>query len=245
MDGIFISQHKFKHYKNIIIHYIGQETHAFISQISDIFSYLVIENYEEIILNRLIFLNYFYFDKHEKDTVLEICLELLYDEATASEVSRQQIISKIFEEYLSTHKTIILDGFINFRLKKYLEYLNPILDTAVNQFIIEREYIEFISLLKIYINSESSSAQAVHLIYNNEQQSVLLDEDKNIIDCEKDMFKAKYLSDITFSANDYVLNTLLNILPQKIYIYVSDSSIDEFIHTLQLVFEDRIKICTQ
>lgn len=55
---------------------------------------------------------------------------------------------------------------------------------------------------------------------------------------------AKFLSDITFSSNDYLLNTLLDLLPKNIYIHVQDNSNDEFIHTLSLIFESRIHLCT-
>ena len=103
--------------------------------------------------------------------------------------------------------------------------------------------MEFVSLLKLYINSQTSTCNIVHLIYSNET-SILLDEDKNIINMDSDFFKAKFLSDISFSSNDYALNTLLTLLPKKIYIHLIDNCIDEFIHTLSLIFESRVEICT-
>ena len=72
----------------------------------------------------------------------------------------------------------------------------------------------------------------------------MLDENKNIISPDKDIFKAKYLSDISFSANDYTLNSLLSLIPNKIYIHLIDNTVDEFIQTLELVFENRINLCT-
>ena len=121
--------------------------------------------------------------------------------------------------------------------------LENIVDEAVNTFIIEKEYLEFVSLLKMYINSQNSNCEIVHLIYNNEN-SILLDENKNIINISDDIFKAKYLSDITFSSNDYALNSLLTLIPKKIYIHLIDSVIDEFIQTIGLIFENRTEICT-
>ena len=109
--------------------------------------------------------------------------------------------------------------------------------------MIEKEYFEFVSLLKMYINSQNCNCEIVHLIYNNEN-SMLLDENKKVINVADDIFKAKYLSDITFSSNDYALNSLLTLLPKKIYIHLIDNVVDEFIHTLGLIFEDRIEICT-
>ena len=55
---------------------------------------------------------------------------------------------------------------------------------------------------------------------------------------------AKFLSDIIFSENDYALNTLLTLLPQRIEIHLLDSE-DEFIKTVKLIFEDRVYICRE
>ena len=48
---------------------------------------------------------------------------------------------------------------------------------------------------------------------------------------------------LSLSSNDYTLNSLLNLLPKKIYIHLIDQQIDEFINTLQLIFENRVSIC--
>ena len=235
------SINEFTHYKNIIIHCKDEKSDKFISTVSELLSFLVIENYENQLLKRLIFSNYFYFDSQERSAVLDIALNLLLESDVDFKDNRQTILYNAFYNYLLDNNKIILDGFINFRLKKYLTFLNCIIDDAVNYFIVEREYWEFISLLKVYINSEAPSMEKVHLIYNN-SESLLLDENKNTIKINKDVFNTKYLSDITFSSNDYTLNTLLNIVPKKIYIHLSDGIYDEFINTIQLVFEDRVEI---
>ena len=116
------------------------------------------------------------------------------------------------------------------------------LDIAVNKFIIEREYLEFISLLRIYINSHSSGINLVSLYYNSSKPA-LFDENNNVIDINDDLFDMKYMSDISFSSNDYILNALLTLIPKKIIVHLADSSIDEFINTLSLIFENRITIC--
>ena len=98
------------------------------------------------------------------------------------------------------------------------------------------------SVLKLYINSQNNNSNIVHLIYKD-SDSILLDENKNIILNSEELFNAKYLSDISFSSNDIALNSLLTLLPKKIYIHLIDNKIDEFINTLQLIFENRVSIC--
>ena len=128
-------------------------------------------------------------------------------------------------------------------MKKYFEILDDVVNQAVNSFIVEKEYYEFISLLKLYINSQGNNCDIIHLIYSK-NESLLLDENKNIINVSDDIFNAKYLSDITFSSNDYALNSLLNLLPKKLYIHLIDNYVDEFINTLRLIFENRVNLCT-
>ena len=61
IDKVCISTNQFKNYKNIIIHYTGNDVSAFIHEISCILSCFVIDEIEESILKRLILKNYFYF----------------------------------------------------------------------------------------------------------------------------------------------------------------------------------------
>jgi len=126
-------------------------------------------------------------------------------------------------------------------LTDYIKILDNLVDISVNKFVIDREYSEFIDLLKVYINSKDYGSDIVHLIYND-AESILLDKYKNIINLDNHILNSKYLSDITFSSNDYALNTLLTLLPQIIYIHIIDME-DEFINTLKLIFENRIYIC--
>lgn len=243
IEPVYISSNEFKNYKNIIVHYRGNDDKKFIHEISCILSCLVIDELEETFLKKIILKNYFYFNYNERKHILDMCFDIFADDFNTYFDKKYNCLINDFENYLTTNKSIILTGFINFRIKDYMSIIENAVDEAVNSFIIEKEYLEFVSLLKMYINSQSCNCKIVHLIYNSEN-SILLDENKNIIDISDDIFKAKYLSDITFSSNDYALNSLLTLIPKKIYIHLIDNVVDEFIHTLGLIFEDRVEICT-
>ena len=137
---------------------------------------------------------------------------------------------------------MLLEGFITFRIKDYIDILDNAVDFSVSQFVINREYTEFIDLLKIYINSHQINCNLVHLVYVN-NESLLLDEEKNIISLTKNNLDTKFLSDITFSSNDYALNSLLTLLPKKIIIHLINPE-DDFINTIKSIFGDRVTICT-
>ena len=242
LDSLYVSKSKFKVYNNFIIHYTGNDLDSFYNIFSRILSDVIVEFYEKDIIKRFINSNYFYFTNIEQRKIFDIACNYLYSgDLKESCIRKDSIIISCFE-YFSNNKSVILDGFVNFRLSDYLKMLDYIVDMAVNKFVIDREYTEFIELLKCYINSKECDSQCVHLIYQN-KESILLDESKKIIDLNDSILNSKYLSDITFSSNDYTLNTLLTLLPKKIYIHLVDNIEDEFINTLKLIFDDKIYIC--
>lgn len=243
INNVYYCTKKFKNYKNVIIHYVGPYTSVFEHKLSDILTNCIILFYEEKLIERLINYNYFYFDSYEKAKIKEDCLNLLNDDDISDFYFRKDSLWLCVYNYLHEYKQVILQGFVDFRLPSYIKSLDYATDISVNKFIIEKEYNEFIELLKLYIHSKSSSNHIVHLIYFN-KDSILLDENKNIIPISEQNFDAKYLSDISFSSNDYTLNTLLNIIPKEIHLHLISNEDDEFIHTLKLIFENRIFTCT-
>lgn len=202
------------------------------------FTDLIIHFYEENILRNILEKNYFYFSHDEQLEILDICYIMLHDED--SHHKKDLIFLSVFD-YIQNNSFMNLKGFIQFRLKDYIEILDYLVDLAVNNFIINREYLRFIDLLQDYICSSDSKIDIAHLIYLG-TESVLLDDSNNLIPIDEHIFDAKYLSDISFSTNDFVLNTLLNLLPKKLYIHILDKE-DEFIYTLEKIFKNRIVIC--
>lgn len=245
LDDVYFSCKKFKIYYNIIIHFKGKNENLFFEETSKILATFIIDLFEEKIIQNLIKSEYFYFDTNEQKQIANITFEDLYnnEESVYSFDKRYNLIYNSCLEYLLSNNSLVLKGFITFRLKNYLETILEQVDKSVNKFIVQKEYTEFISLLRMYVNSEESNCSLIHLIYRN-YKPILLDENKNLIKIDDNISNLKYLSDISFSTNDFALNTLLNIIPKKIYIHLIDSNKDEFINTIKLIFENRAIFCT-
>ena len=242
LENIYFVSKEFKSYKNVIIHYTGNSLSTFLGLLSDILTDCILLFYEPVLLRRLLNFNYFYFDDFEKKLIEENCYEhIILEENNTLKYRREEIWINTLH-YITNHKSMILDGFVNFCLENYYNTLEEIIDYSVNKYIVEKEYTEFINLLKLYIESKDAFCSVIYLIYTN-GESILLNQDKKIISLEDNIFNAKYLSDISFSSNDYALNALLTLLPKKIEIHLIGYE-DEFINTLKLIFGMRISICT-
>lgn len=230
---------KFKIYNNFIVHYTGENLEEFYKILGNIITDTIIKFYEIHIIRRILGFNYFYFDEFERNKIEEVCIESLKNNKFKN---RNKTICNKIQKYLKKNKSMILDGFVTFRIKEYIEKIDELVDEGVNKYIVEKEYSEFISLLKMYVNSKEPETEEIHLIYTN-GESILLDKNKDIITIANNSFNAKYLSDITFSSNDFALNALLSLLPKKINVHLITKK-DEFIDTLCLIFEEKVYMCT-
>ena len=251
LKDVYFSCHKFSIYNNIFVHYKGTDENLFFSTISNILSFLVLDIYEDSITRNILQKEYFYFDKFEQSVVLDKLYENRLESIEAFEIKENILFEAFYAFFKNCESNICcklyLKGFITFRLKDYIDELEAEIDSSVNQYLIEKEYQEFVSLLKVYINSEGYNSDFVHLIYRNSSKnvdSILLDKNRNVIDTSINLLGAKYLSDISFSSSDMILNTLLNLLPRRIFIHLADADDeDEFVCTLEAIFEDRVALC--
>ena len=237
-SNIYYCSKTFKIYENVILHYKEDKIEEFKKIVSDLLTNTIMKFYQETIIKRIINVNYFYFDYFERNIIYEECKELLKQD---EEEIRKSIFAGI-KKYVNENKNIVLEGVANCRLSDYIKILDNIVDIAVNKYIIEKEYKEFIGLLKVYVDSTPTKTELLHLIYIN-GESILLDQDKKTIQVDSNINNAKYLSDISFSSNDIALNTLLSLLPQKVQIHLITKE-DEFINTLKSIFDNRVEICT-
>jgi len=232
LENVYYSENRFKYFRNIIIHYTGQEDDAFFYEISNLLTECVFLFYKNKLISHILNYHYFYFDVSEREEIASLCIDAPED---------FHIVWARFLTYLLEHKSIVLDGFVNFRLGDYQSKLEERLDTCVSQYVVNREYTEFIDLLHMYIHSKPAETDMLHLIYAN-GESVLVDKHKKVVSISDNTFSAKYMSDISFSSNDFALNTLLTLLPEHLEIHLIDAE-DEFIQTLLLIFDGRVSIC--
>ena len=234
---IVYSQKKFKIFHNLIIHYIGENEKGFYNVFSNLLSNFIINNFEKkFILQQLTF-DFFYFSKSEKKEILTYILAKLNSEINFNR--KISILQNAIINFFTNYSKCNLDGFINFRISDYKNFINLLLEKEINDFVIKKEYCEYVNLLQEYVAMQQPQTNTVHLIYSDTEK-FLLDNSKNIISTNTNQ---KYISDISFSSNDFILNSLLSFLPKKIIIHLNTKK-DNFINFLELIFKDRFIICS-
>ncbi len=214
-DEIILKENHYKNMRQIVVNSIA-------NALSDI----VMDYWEPILIKKII-----------RDSG-----ELNLTQDTSSKVKRKICVVHKIQEYLSANNIIMLDGFIDFRLREYMEQLEELVDTAIDEYLIDREYKEFIDLLRHFIDLQEPKKDLVNVLFCN-TKIVLMDEDSEFI--ENDLSLDLLAQENTeVSTDDIVVSTLINIAPRKIVIHGFDGKNKiEVINTIYNIFEGRIHFC--
>ena len=232
--NLIIRKKSFRLYNNLILHYRGNDFNGFYNTIANSIYSCIIHFYEPMVINRFLQMNYYYFNEFEKNLILDE-----YGKITIKSNNKSFLLFPILD-YIKSSRNIYLEGFVNFRLHNYISNVQNLVEQSVNQFVVNKEYNKYVELLKNYVLSKPCEKIIVNLIYIN-SEGILLDENENYLDLKS--FTSPYLSDVSFSNNDYVINTLIGLLPKKIIIHLISEK-DQFINTIDLIFNNRVQYCT-
>lgn len=178
--------------------------------------------------------------KIEKEKITQSAYSILLNEEYFS-IEKNRIMEDIVD-YLMENNSIILDGFVNFRLKRFLYIIDISIERGIGTLETEKEYEEFIGMLQYFVEIQEPKAEVVNLIINKEEY-YLLDknnkkiEDNIIEDLEKDLYYEG------MSKSDLIISALIVLSPLKLIVHIEEEIEEELVTVISQVFEEKVEFC--
>ncbi len=147
---------------------------------------------------------------------------------------RKALIEEKTLDYLKENGSIIINGFVNFRLEEYKDELRNLCHDAAEELYAMKEYDEFMNMLRFFVSVQAPKENLVHIIKKDGTMRIYNKRHRDITDfyCEESIF-----SDEGFTREDIILSSLITISPRKIIIH--DKSENEQIYeTIANVFHN-------
>ncbi|TGE31044.1 putative sporulation protein YtxC [Desulfosporosinus sp. Sb-LF] len=135
-----------------------------------------------------------------------------------------------------------IEGFLRFRAQDYKGEVKNAVEFAIDEDVIEKEYLEFIQLLKRFVDSQSPNLESLHVgitskgkfyLYNNEGDNVT---HKFLEDYQLDNVHELGYEDLLISA-------LIAVAPRQITLHIRYDGYEDTLQTIQSVFGDRVRNC--
>lgn len=152
---------------------------------------------------------------------------------------RNQILFRLLE-YLDLHDELVVEGFLRFRLKEYFRELVEIIDRAVEAFMADREYQEFVRLLRYFVELQEPRQEEVHVVLRPDGLYQLLDRENRVV--ENDYLEGPVVKLVQeVNHDDLLLSALITLAPQRIVLHVSPAL--QVAATIRSVFGERVEAC--
>lgn len=155
------------------------------------------------------------------------------------------IINKL-EIFRSLYDEINIDSVILFATREYDDILSDVIDSAIDEISAEEELIEFIDMLKFYIETEPIEYGTLNIDIQSDGSYRYYDKEYNDITEEWiESFYREVLDDDA-SEDEILVSTLVTRHPQEIIIHnICNTKNKKLLRTIKSVFERRVKLCPE
>lgn len=194
--------------------------------------------------------SYFFIKYDEIDEVKEKVIDILINDRFINDndkffIDKKNSILKKIQNCIEENNEININGFIRFRMRELFEDIETIVDRVVEKHMVEKEYNEFIKLLKYFVEIQESKIQEVNIVINKRGSYTIFDENNNdIYDLFLDDLNDFNTSMMNVNKDDLLISGLITNSPEKIIIHGVENSLNiEIIETIKQVFEDKVNLC--
>lgn len=214
---------------------------GFYNKVINLILDLVLEIYSDDVINRYINDNYKNFGIADKKELSEISQKILLDRENFT-VEKQYITNEI-KRYLQDVSMISIDGFILFRLKELNVFVSLAVDKGIEEFTAKREYKEFISVLKYFVDVQESEYRLINILMDDNDYT-LLDEEENEIDKSYFEYIIYQIDEEGTTKDDLLISILIILAPETLIIHLNDKTKNsDIMKVISDVFEDSVYFC--
>ncbi len=219
----------------------SQEDHeqALKARLTEIIEDYILIELQEIFIQGMIRQHYFYFSRQERDKVFYYSK---LRNSNASQQVRQQLRQKL-HDYLLHNRHLNIQGFVYFRLQCYVAELRKIVESSVDDYLIEKEYQEFIKLLKYFVEIQEPKVVEAHILLDKSGGFQIRDGKRQLMEQDYEQINAAYLKD-QVDSEDLLVSALVTTAPGRVVVHRQvDAQYPKLTATLKKIFDSKITLC--
>ncbi|KLU63830.1 YtxC-like family protein [Desulfosporosinus acididurans] len=136
-----------------------------------------------------------------------------------------------------------LEGFLSFRAQEYKHDVSKAVEFAIEEYIVEKEYLEFIQLLKHFVDTQTPQLESLHVGMTSKGEFHLYNEDGE--DITRDYLEDYQLDNLhELGYEDLLVSSLIAVAPRQITLHIRYNGYKDTLQTIRQVFGDRVRDCS-
>ena len=229
----------------------GRDTVALVTEIvAKTLSDLIVDEMEAGIIRRILKESYQYVQRDEHEDLLSSVnreiesADSAYGLMMNKPMRKEHVLSKLVE-YLGQDDHLVLEGFVRFRLKDYVAELEEAVERAVDDYVMEKEYGEFIRLLRYFVDTQEPRVDTISVVVAENGEFWLADRNgKKIENDQMDDLVAE-VADGDIEYEDILVSNLITMAPARVVIHQPKDveARGTYMETIKSVFGGRVQMC--
>ena len=193
-------------------------------KVAEVLTEYIIENEEENLLKMTILSDYPFLNYSEKNKIFSTSIWLIKNNENdflrmLILLKRRFLIKQNILDYLKENSYINVKGFTSFRLTAYKKMLSELVQKVIEDYKIQQEYKEFISMLKYFVETQKKRCKKLHVVFEENGEYTLLDENNcDITDkCFSEFSETKEKNNL--NNEDVLISSLISLAPKKLFLH--------------------------
>jgi putative sporulation protein YtxC len=170
------------------------------------------------------------------------------DSGYSSKAYREQRKASLLTQILScleNNSIFDVEGFLQFRAQDYKQEVDKALAYTVDEHILQKEYLEFIELLKHFLNTQTPRIDTLHVGISSEGKFNLFnDQGEKVTGQFLDNYAITDEGDVELSYEDLLISSLIAVAPRQVVLHICYDGYRDNLQTLRKVFKERISYCS-
>lgn len=161
-------------------------------------------------------------------------------------INRKNEVKEKIKGYLDENDELNIDGFLRFRIRDFKEHLDRVVDKVIERYMVQKEYNEFIKLLRYFVEIQECKIDEVNIIIDEKGGYGI--QNKRGEDILEKFLRDANDSKFSGVANieDVIISGLITNVPKRIILHcVENCKNKELIDTIKNVFLDRVAFCNE
>lgn len=137
-----------------------------------------------------------------------------------------------------------VEGFLRFRAQDYKLEVDKALSYTVDEYILQKEYLEFIELLKHFLDTQVPRIDTLHVGISSKGKFQLFNDQGERVTGQ---FLESYTLDeggSEFSYEDLLISSLIAVAPRQVILHIRFNGYRDTLQTVRKVFKDRVSYCS-
>ena len=124
--------------------------------------------------------------------------------------------------------------------------LVELIQKVVEDYKLEKEYKEFINMLKYFVETQKNRCKKLHVVFEENGEYTLLNECNFDITkkCFEEFLETKEQNNL--NNEDVLISSLITLAPRKIFLHFeSDNYNKKIVNTISQIFENKVYISSE